>query len=87
MNPNYALRVKGLHKLIAAKFHSHKDASLWLSPIVIIPKKSGALCICVDFHKLKAATKKGHYPLPDMEEIIDEVASNGMSSFINRISR
>ena len=87
MNPNYAERVKAeLDKLLKAKFISPVDAAPWLSPMVIIPKKNGTLRICVDFRKLNAATKKDHYPLPYMEEIIDEVAGHEMYSFLDCFS-
>ena len=87
MNPNYAARVKAeLDKLLHAKFISPVDAAPWLSPMVIIPKKNGTLRICVDFRKLNAATKKDHYPLPYMEEIIDEVAGHEMYSFLDCFS-
>ena len=87
MNPNYAARVKTeLDKLLAAKFISPVDSAPWLSPMVIIPKKNGTSRICVDFRKLNAATKKDHYPLPYMEEIIDEVAGHEMYSFLDCFS-
>ena len=87
MNPNYAVRVKAeLDKLLKANFISQVDSAPWLSPMVIIPKKNGTLRICVDFRKLNAATKKDHYPLPYMEEIIDEVAGHEMYSFLDCFS-
>ena len=87
MNPNYAVKVKAeLDKLLQAKFISPVDSAPWLSPMVIIPKKNGTLRICVDFRKLNAATKKDHYPLPYMEEIIDEVAGHEMYSFLDCFS-
>jgi hypothetical protein len=34
---------------------------MWLSPIVVVPKKNGKLKICVDFKKFNVATKKDPY--------------------------
>lgn len=45
----------------------------WLSPIVIVPKKNGKLCICVDYRKLNFLTKKNPYPLPFIDKILDLV--------------
>jgi len=49
-------------------------------------KKNGTLRICVDFRKLNAATKKDHYRLPYLEEIIDEVVGHEMYSFLDCFS-
>jgi hypothetical protein len=37
---------------------------IWLSPIMVVPKKNGKLRICIDFQKVNVATKKDPYPLP-----------------------
>jgi hypothetical protein len=60
------------------------EEATWLSPIVVVPKKNGKLCICVDFQKLNAATKKDLYPLPFMEEALDMVARHKVYSFLDR---
>jgi hypothetical protein len=50
MNPNYGLRVrKGLDKLLDTRFIYVIETTQWLSPLVIMPKKNGKLCICVDY--------------------------------------
>jgi hypothetical protein len=36
----------------------------WFLPIVVVPKKNGKLCICVDFRKFNVGTKEDPYPLP-----------------------
>jgi hypothetical protein len=45
----------------------------WLSPIVIVPKKNGKLCICEDYRRLNFLTKKDLYPLPFIDEVLDSV--------------
>jgi hypothetical protein len=46
-----------------------------LSSIVVIPKKNGKLRICIKFIKINAAIKKGPYPLPFTDEMVNMVAS------------
>jgi len=47
MNPNYALKVKeDLNKLLDARFIYLIKTTPWLSPLVIVLKKNGKLCIC-----------------------------------------
>ena len=43
----------------------------YASPIVLVCKKSGALRLCVDYHRLNAKTRKDAYPLPRMDESLD----------------
>jgi hypothetical protein len=64
MNPNYVTMVKQvLDKLLIASFIIPIKETNWLSPVVVVPKKNGKLCICVDFRKLNATMKKDSYPL------------------------
>ena len=43
----------------------------YASSIVLVCKKSGALCPCVDYRRLKAKTRKNAYPLPRIDELLD----------------
>jgi hypothetical protein len=44
MNPNYTVKVKEkIDKYLEARFIYHVDKTEWLSPIVIVPKKTGKL--------------------------------------------
>lgn len=45
--------------------------SAWASPIVLVPKKTGDIRLCVDFRKLNLVTKKDSYPLTRIDDILD----------------
>lgn len=46
----------------------HSD---WASPVVIVPKKDERWRVCVDYKPLNAATKRSHYRLPQVDDIMD----------------
>jgi hypothetical protein len=47
---------------------------MWLSPIVVVPKKHGKLRVCVDYRNLNATTITDAFPLPFTDEVLDTVA-------------
>jgi len=64
MNPNLKEIVKEeLQKLPNVNFIYPISDSLWVSPLVIIPKKNGKWRICIHYRELNKATLKDHFPL------------------------
>jgi len=41
------------------------------APVLFIKKKDGSLCLCVDFHSLNRISKKDHYPLLLISNLLD----------------
>ncbi|MBW0562137.1 hypothetical protein O181_101852 [Austropuccinia psidii MF-1] len=48
-------------------------------PVLFDKKKDGGLCLCVDYSKLNAVTRKNKYPVPPMNQLLN--VFNGSSIF------
>ena len=56
--------------------------SEWASPMVIIKKKDNTIRLCVDYRRLNAETYLDAYPMPRIDDILDEV---GQAKFISTL--
>ena len=80
MNPALKDVVKEeLQKLLDAGFIYPLSDSEWVSPLVLVPKKNGKWRICVDYRELNKATKKDHFPLPFIDQVLDDLVRNFFS--------
>ena len=48
----------------------------WAAPIVLVKKKDGTQCMCVDYRKLNKVTINDPYPLPNIEDLIANIGSS-----------
>ena len=88
MNPSLKDIVKEeFQKLLDAGFIYPIFDSEWASPLVLVPKKNGKRRICVDYRELNKATKKDHFPLPFIDQVLDGLAGKKFFSFLDGFSR
>jgi hypothetical protein len=53
---------------------------------VVVRKKNGKTCLCVDFQDLNQASIKDNYPLPNMEMLLQQVTSSTLMSMLDGFS-
>ena len=105
LNPTLKEVVKNeLLKLLDADIIYPILDSRWVSPIQVVPKKSGLTVVksskdelipmrtttgwrmCVDYRKLNSKTRKDHFPLPFLDQILERVAGHDFYCFLDGYS-
>ena len=48
-------------------------SSEWVLPVVLVNKKDGTVRFCVNYRRVNAASTAETYPLPRIDDIIDQI--------------
>ena len=76
--PLYAEVKNYLEDLLNRQWIKH-SSSAYSSPVVIVRKKSGEMRLCIDYRELNRKTVPDKYPLPRIQEMLDNL--HGMEWF------
>jgi hypothetical protein len=55
------------------------DATPWVSPLVVIPKKDGEIRLCIDMRMANQAIQRERHPIPTVDDLIHKL--NGATVF------
>ncbi|GKA10931.1 reverse transcriptase domain-containing protein [Tanacetum coccineum] len=92
---------KEVEKLLDARLIYPISDSPWVSPVHYVPKKGGFTVVeneliptrlvtgwrvCIDYRKLNEATRKDHFPLPFMDQMLKRLARNEYYCFLDGFS-
>ncbi|CAM8953801.1 unnamed protein product [Rhodiola kirilowii] len=95
---------KEVQKLLDADVIYPISDSKWVSPVHVVPKKTGITIeenaegkivakrvkngwrMCVDYRKLNAMTRKDHFPLPFIDQMLDRLAGKPFFCFLDGFS-
>ncbi|CAM8953819.1 unnamed protein product [Rhodiola kirilowii] len=95
---------KEIQKLLDADVIYPISDSQWVSPVHVVPKKTGITVeenaegkmittrvkngwrMCIDYRKLNAVTRKDHFPLPFIDQMLDLLAGKPYFCFLDGFS-
>jgi hypothetical protein len=60
-------------KELLEKGFTHPSSSHWGAPVIFVEKKDGTHRMCVDYRLLNEVTIKNKYPLPYIEDLLDQM--------------
>jgi len=63
--------------------HIQPSSCPFSSAVLLVKKKDGSFRFCVDFRQLNAITAKNKYPVPVIEELLDELQGASWFSSLN----
>ena len=68
---------------LQAKGIIRPSTSPWGAPALFVKKKGGALRMCIDYRKLNRVTVKNRYPMPRIDDIVDQLRGSTCFSKID----
>jgi hypothetical protein len=75
-----------IKKLLDAGFIQEVHHPRWLANLVVIPKANGKLWMCIDYTSLNKACPKDHFPLPQIDQIVDSTSGCDSLCFLDAYS-
>ncbi|KAK7264749.1 hypothetical protein RJT34_32359 [Clitoria ternatea] len=63
---------KQLEEMIEKQF-IRPSVSPWGAPVLLVKKKDGSMRLCVDYRQLNKVTIKNRYPLPRIDDLMDQL--------------
>ncbi|RZB65706.1 Transposon Tf2-9 polyprotein [Glycine soja] len=83
MSPVELAEVKAQVQDLLSKQFVRPSASPWGAPVLLVKKKDGSMRMCVDYRQLNKVTIKNKYPLPRIDDLIDQLRGTMVFSKID----
>ncbi|XP_052181975.1 uncharacterized protein LOC127794769 [Diospyros lotus] len=83
MAPNELKELKVKLEELIEKGFVRLSASLWGAPVLFVRKKDGSMRLCVDYRQLNQVTLKNKYPLPRVDDLLDQLCGASVFSKID----
>ena len=83
-----------IHKEVALQLKKMQEAGVvqpssspWSSPVVMVQKRDGTHRFCIDYWELNKVTKANTYPLPHIDDILDQLGCSHYFSTLDLAAR
>ena len=87
VNPRKAPAIKvEIEKLLKVGFIYPIPLMEWVSNPVAVNKKEGKIRVCTNFQDLNKACPKDNYPMPFIDQILDDCSGDEIFSFMDGFS-
>jgi hypothetical protein len=73
MATNQLAKLKEQLQGLLDKGYIRPSASPWGAPVIFVPKKDGMQRMCMDYRSLNEVTIKNKYPLPRIDDLLDQL--------------
>ena len=83
MDPSELAELKKQLEELLEKQFIRPSVSPWGAPVLLVKKKDGSFRLCVDYRQLNKFTIKNKYPLPRIDDLIDQLRGASIFSKIN----
>ena len=77
---------KEVDRMLAAGIITAVESS-WTYPVVIDTRKDGSLRFCVDYRKLNSVVHADRWPLPRVDEVLDDMKGCSVFTTIDLFQR
>ncbi|CAN6445407.1 unnamed protein product [Victoria cruziana] len=83
MAPAELIELKKQIQELVEKGFIQPSVSPWGAPVLFVEKKDGTMRLCIDYRMLNQATIKNKYPLPRIDDLLDQLAESSIFSKID----
>src|SRR4051812_28990007 len=73
MSPAELRELKSQLEELIAKHFIRPSVSPWGAPVLLVKKKDGSMRLCIDYRQLNKVTIKNKYPLPRIDDLLDQL--------------
>jgi len=83
MDPKDTMEIQRQVEELMSKGFVRESLSPCVVQALLVPKKDGTMCMCVDSQAMNKITIKYRHPIPCLEEMLDELHGSFMFSKVN----